>query len=141
MHAHWALFCNLNRPLKYEVALSWCPWWTSFPIRFLSFTKICVIISSSNKYPPWVLIFKYLIRQFSLTSEWFPIHSDVKLNCRIKYLNIKTHGGYLFDDEMMTQILVKKRKRIGKEVHHGHQERALRFLMTKSLFPPCPEII
>ena len=33
-------------------------------------------------------------------------------------------GGYLFDNEMMTQILVKTRKHIGKEVHQRHQERA-----------------
>ena len=33
-------------------------------------------------------------------------------------------GGYLFDNEMMTQILVKTRKHIGKEVHQRHQEKA-----------------
>ena len=34
------------------------------------------------------------------------------------------HGGYLFNNEMMIQILVKTRKHIGKEVHQKHQERA-----------------
>ena len=37
------------------------------------------------------------------------------------------HGGYLFDNKMMTKILVKTRKHIGKEVHQRHQERAISY--------------
>ena len=37
---------------SYEIAFSWCLWQTSFPIYFPFFTKICLIISPSNKYPP-----------------------------------------------------------------------------------------
>ena len=37
------------------------------------------------------------------------------------------HGGYLFDNEMMTQILVKTRKHTGKEVHQRHQEKAISY--------------
>ena len=40
------LFCNSNQ-MKLVFR---CLWWTSFPICFLAFTKICVIISLSNKY-------------------------------------------------------------------------------------------
>ena len=50
IHAHWALF--ILQFESYEIAFSWCLWQTLFPICFLLFTKICLIISSSNKYPP-----------------------------------------------------------------------------------------
>ena len=136
MDALWVLF--IFQFESYEIALFWCLWWTSFPIYFLVFIKICLIISSSKyshhvwiksnqfkvdiksregltwnsdmwltnlsktacaalsptemsnqiaKFNSWKLIaarwilhqhninvittnFKYLIRQFNLTSEW-----------------------------------------------------------------------
>ena len=34
------------------------------------------------------------------------------------------HSGYLFNNEMITQILVKTRNHIGEEVHQRYQERA-----------------
>ena len=46
------------------------------------------------------------------TSNWFG-SASLKLQ----------HSGYLFDNEMMAQILVKMRKHIGKEAHQRHQER------------------
>ena len=39
------------------------------------------------------------------------------------------HGGYLFDDEMMRQILVKTRKHIGKKVCQRHQGKATFFFI------------
>ena len=50
MHAQWVLFIFLSK--SYIVAPSWCLWWTYFPMCFLVFTKICLIIWSLNKYPP-----------------------------------------------------------------------------------------
>ena len=49
MHILWALF--ILQFGSYEIALSWCLWWTSFPICILIFNKISLTISSSNKYP------------------------------------------------------------------------------------------
>ena len=50
------------------------------------------------------------------TLNWFD-SADLKLQ----------HGGYLFDGEMMRQILVKKRKHRGKEVCRKHQEKAISY--------------
>ena len=36
----------------YEITLSWCIWWFSFPIYFLNSINMCLIISFSKKYWP-----------------------------------------------------------------------------------------
>ena len=54
-----------------------------------------------------------LVLDLISTLNWFD-SSSLKLQ----------HGGYLFDDDMMRQILVKTRKHIGKKVHQRHQKRA-----------------
>ena len=48
MHTQWVLF--ILQFQSYETVLSWCLKWASFPICVFGFAKICLIITSSNKY-------------------------------------------------------------------------------------------
>ena len=48
MHTQWVLFILQFK--SYEIVLSWCLRWASFPICIFVFPKICLIITPSNKY-------------------------------------------------------------------------------------------
>ena len=56
----------------------------------------------------------------------FHISSVLDLTSTLNWFDSESlklqHGGYLFNDEMIRQILVKTRKHIGRQVHQRHQE-------------------
>ena len=86
----------------YEIALSWCLWWNSFPMCFLSFTKICLTISPLDKHPSCWSFKLSRSHQFKLDIKswtWLTWNADMWLK-----ILLKTACATLSPFQMLNQI-------------------------------------